>query len=291
MSTMFSGALDRFSARFVTWLLILVAYVAWMLRNPWSPADYSQQSAAIRALMHWHLSDVYPLHNALTSPPGFLILAAPVVAALGGSPTSVVAAHVVGMMSALFVAGAALRLARHLHPEPTPFRDRVLVTAVLFGSPFTYSLLGAYHPEDLVAMGFVLLATDSAVRRQGVGVGLALGAAVLTRQWALLATGPLLVYLDDGWRRAAGVGAVITGVVLAPFAILDRSGLVTSLGASNGLVTGFFSVWRFAHLSGHLAYAMARTAPLVLCIPTTIALRRRWKSAPSRWPELIGALV
>jgi len=173
-----------------SWAVIVGLYVAFMLRHPWHPAHYVQQSDAIVALIHGHLAAVYPTHNTLTSPPGFLLLAAPVVAALGGVPAGGIEGPFVGMLSALSLAMAALLLARTVHPERAEVRDRLLVAAVLFASPFTNGLVGAYHPEDSVAMAFILLAVRAALRRQTNRVGLALAAALLTRQWSILAVGP-----------------------------------------------------------------------------------------------------
>jgi hypothetical protein len=277
--------------RIGSWGVIAVGYVALVLRHPWHPLDYNQQSAAIVALIHGHLSAVYPAHNGMTSPPGFLMLAAPIVALTGGDPTGRVTGPCLAVLSAVFLAAAALRLSWTIHPGPTPVRDRILVGALLLGSPFTDGLIHAYHPEDLMALGLVLVAVDGALRRHLLIVGLALGGAILTRQWALLAVGPILVYLGADWRRVAGTMCVPIGLVLLPFAVLEWTGLIRALSANNGLEVGYYSIWQYVTVDQSVAYALARAAPLLFAGVTTVILRLAWARSRPSWRVLLGALI
>ena len=57
----------------------------------------------------------------------------------------------------------------------------------------TEPLVEFFHPEDLVAMGLILLGLAATIHRRWVAAGLCIGLACCTKQYALLALAPLLV--------------------------------------------------------------------------------------------------
>jgi hypothetical protein len=76
------------------------------------------------------------------------------------------------------------------------------------------ALIEYFHPENLLAMGFILAALAAATRNRWFAAGLLIGLACCAKQYALLAAVPLLVAVPrlDRWRfllPAVGVAVVI----------------------------------------------------------------------------------
>ncbi len=95
--------------------------------------------------------------------------------------------------------------------------------AALGVSPFFREALGNYfHPEDVLALGLVLLAVSLAFERRWVWAGVLLGLAIGSKQWALLAL-PALVLVAPGRRAKANVlGGALGGaaVLFLPFILM-----------------------------------------------------------------------
>jgi hypothetical protein len=266
---------------------LVAGLVAILVHRGTPPADARQMSDGFAALVTGHLGSVYRPGTPMTSPPGFLLLGAPLVGLLGGNEGAPATQVVIGVASACLLAYAAHRVGRRLHPVPFGRSGLLLSAAMLVGAPTLGALYTAYHPEDVVATALVLLALAGAGTGGDLRTGLAIGAAVLTRQWALLAVAPILLAYGPGWRRVCLTGASLCVVVLAPFAVLEPAGLLRALAAP-AVSRSMLSFWTYAHLPASLSYSTARLAPLVLCVPTAVALRRRWaRSVPQ--PEQVLA--
>lgn len=277
----------------VSWTAIAVVYAAVLFHHRWNPSDVPQLVDAMYALLHGHLTSVYPSDTTLTSPPGFLLLIPLLVDVTGGNLLAQPSLVLVGVSSAVFLAFTARRLVSSLAPWRHPATDRLLIAGLLLGIPFTFGLTSTYHPQDLVAMGWVILAIDATIRHQSTRVGLTLGAAVLTRQWTLLAVVPLLLSTPAfaiNLRRVVSVATALTVTMLTPFLVLDRAGLLHALAASVTAM-GLYGVWDHLPVAESAAYSLARIAPLATCVPTAVVLRRRWTRFPPGPEQLVGACL
>ena len=75
-------------------------------------------------------------------------------------------------------------------------------------TPFFREALGNYyHPEDVLALGFLLLSLALIGDRHSLGAGACLGLAIGCKQWALLALPPLVVTAGGRQARCKLVGA------------------------------------------------------------------------------------
>jgi hypothetical protein len=262
--------------------------VAVLVHQRTSPSDLTQMTGSFNALLGGHLRAVYPSGTGMTSPPGFLLLAAPAVALLGGDSSARVPQVVLALLSAGLLALAADRLVRRMRPgRRGPARLGVTV-AVLLGAPTIGAVYGPYHPEDLVATAFVLLALADTGCGHDRRAGLALGVALLTRQWALLAFAPVLLASGPGWRRVGVTAGAACLVVLAPFAVASPGGLLRALEAPS-VVVSKYSLWSYIGLPGSFRYAAARLAPIACCVPTGLVLRHRWRRTPPQPSQVAAA--
>ena len=89
----------------------------------------------------------------------------------------------------------------------------VLVPAAIVVNPLTYQALDYGHPEEILGAALCVGAVLAAGRRRVLAGGLLLGAALATKQWALLAVVPVLVAAPVGGRLRLGI--VATAVVAA----------------------------------------------------------------------------
>jgi hypothetical protein len=76
------------------------------------------------------------------------------------------------------------------------------------------------HPEEPLAAALVLAAAVLAATKRSLAAGLALGAALATKEWTLLAVPPLAVIATRAdWRRVFAPAAVVAIVLVAPMVI------------------------------------------------------------------------
>jgi hypothetical protein len=157
------------------------------------------------------------------------------------------------------------------------------------------------HLDDVVAMALAVAAIRAVVARRAVWAGLALGAAVAAKPWAVGFL-PLILVLDRG-RRAALTAALASVVVAwAPFVVADGATLralrpTVPVSDDSGL-----------HLFGYrgaFAPGWVRTAEMVAgpALALAAVLRRRWAGLfllvfaarlaidPQNLPYYIGSAV
>jgi hypothetical protein len=132
-----------------------------------------------------------------------------------------------------------------------------VVTLLLLAiTPPVYMSVAAYfHPQDLLAMGLILLAVSSAVRGHWTWAGVLLGLSFASQQFALLAIVPLLVIVPRK-RRTSFVAAVILSIaaVDGPFVIASSGrALKTVLVGSSRL--SFFGSSHFHAAGGTVLFA------------------------------------
>ncbi len=192
-----------------------------------SPSDLWSLAGSSSAVLHGDFAHVYMRHGALTSPPAFEIALAPVMALgelLGLSPHLRVTGEPLSMWlvlgpAAVFLASTAL-FAVDAVARAWGFSEQRRLALALVGGLGVANVVGYWgHPEDCIAVAFVLWAALSIERRGSAGASrtaLLLGLGIAFQPLALLAVAPILARLT--WRgaiRLVGWLALPSLVVLA----------------------------------------------------------------------------
>ena len=180
---------------------------------------------------------------------GFAILArAPfaLVASLAGGGEAVV--YDAGVLACVLALSAfAIYLVRRGEGSP----NRLLLVAVLaVMTPAVRDAVVVGHPEEL--LGAVLSVTAVLLAgRRSLWAGIALGLALATKQWAILAVVPVLMAAPRGRRFAAALAAAGTAIVLTlPLAVgsFGAYARISGQAATSPTTTGRATVWfLFAH--------------------------------------------
>ena len=137
-------------------------------------------------------------------------------------------------------------------------------------------VLDEYHPQDLLAIGLILLGLALALRRSWIWAGVALGLAALTQQFAVLVLVPLFVIAParDRWRLA--VSAIVSGFLVAlPFvATSSRAWHAIAIGTGNSPSYGG-TVVRYLHLPETGLVLVSRLLPILVAAAFAWWLHRR----------------
>jgi hypothetical protein len=127
-------------------------------------------------------------------------------------------------------------------------------------------LFEAFHPQDIVAMGFVLAGLACVLRGWWVWAGVLLALAVSSQQFALLVLAPLVVVAPSHRRyRFVGGAIVASAVILVPVIAVTSGRALNAvvLGSGNTPSVGGTVLWEL-HLHGALLVALSRVLPIVL---------------------------
>lgn len=141
-------------------------------------------------------------------------------------------------------------------------------------SPPTYECLTTFfHPEDLMAMGFVLFGAAFAVRERWALAGTALALGICTQQTALLVA--VALFFIAPWRGRVRFtlvfGAVAALIDLGAVAlthgrawkpVIFGSSRIRAVGSTNFHSTGGTVLYEL-HLHGLLLFFVSRLAPLI----------------------------
>jgi hypothetical protein len=176
----------------------------------------------IRALARGHLSDFFAGQPVMGS--GSLILRAPFAAiGLHAGSGSDLELYRLGAFPCLLAAGLlAVFVLGRMRELRRPALACVLVPGLIAVNPLTARALKFGHPEEILAAALCVAAALAAGRRRPLLAGVLLGAAVATKQWALLAALPVLVAAPRGERLRLAAGAVAAGALLVvPMALGD----------------------------------------------------------------------
>lgn len=129
-----------------------------------------------------------------------------------------------------------------------------------------YPVLDLYHPQDLVAMGLVLLALACVVRHRWAWAGVLLALAILSQQFTLLVLAPLIVLAPGRARWRLVLAAFGTGLVVTlPLAVLTSGRVWHSILVGTGNTPSFGgTLLRQLHLQGNGLLVTSRVLPIVL---------------------------
>ncbi len=209
----------------LTALLGVVALVAAVFTSP-QVGDYvidrpSSQNPApgIQALADGSVGDFIDLHPVMGS--FSLLLRAPLVAlsdSLGGDQ---LLGYRLGVLLCFI---PALIVGTWLAAE-IEVRGRGRLEAVASGvltvvNPITVNAVRSGHPEEVLGGALAVLAVVCAARGRSIQAAVALGLAIGTKQWTLLAVVPALFAASASARRSIALIAASVGIVLACIAPL-----------------------------------------------------------------------
>jgi hypothetical protein len=231
---------------------------------PGGPAMGDNAAPGLAALLHGHLS-TYTAHQpaiGLTS----ILLRLPFAAAaqaLGGGDLLV---YQVGALACLLPLAL---LAGWLVARCTPRRLAALLAGVLLiTSPAVWETVSSGHPEDVLAAVLATAAVLAATRGRAVWAAAALGLAVGTKEWAVIAVLPVLLGLPGRRLAAAAIAGVIAAVLCLAAPLADPAAFTRALhteGTTN--LVNPLSLWWPVSASVHLAsgaLAPARLMPFGL---------------------------
>ncbi len=185
---------------------------------------------------------------------------------------------VLGVGSWLVMAIGSLALLRAGDADSVG-RQAGLLAFLAFLPAASSAIVQLYHPQDIVSLGLALGGLALTLRRRWALAGVLFGAAVLTKQFALLLLLPALVSAAD--RRArltlAGWAAVTFGAGFVPFlAVAPRATLENFSGFSAGGAVAGQTVLTLMGVTGTVASAVARDAPVVFAAAVCVWVARRW---------------
>jgi hypothetical protein len=183
-----------------------------------------------------------------------------------------------GVGSWLVLAVGSLALLRAGHANSVG-REAGLLAFLAFLPAVSSTIVQLYHPQDLVSLGLALGGLALTLRQRWVMAGVLFGAAVLTKQFAVLLLMPALVCATD--RRArfllGGCAAATFVAGIIPFlAVAPRATLENFSGFSAGGATAGQTILTLMGVTGTVGSAVARDAPVIFAAAVCIWAARRW---------------
>jgi hypothetical protein len=227
---------------------------------------------------------------------GVRVCGGPLAVAVGGSgvalPPWYRAQGAIGVASWLVLALGALALLRAGGADSIA-RVAGLLFFLAFLPAASSAIVQLFHPQDVVSLGLALGGLSQVLRRRWILAGALLGAAVLSKQFAVLVLLPALVIAPG--RRArltiALAATAVFGAGILPFLALDpRATLENLSGFSAGGAAAGQTVLSLLGVHGTVASAVARDAPVVFAAIVCIwAVRRRmsWIDDPTAAVALV----
>jgi hypothetical protein len=231
--------------------------MAWLGLYGFGWNDYETEARpAFEALTHGHVLAFLRLAPAYG---GSLIERAPFAllpGLWGGGALAVYRAVAAPCLLATALLGVWLLM--RMRRVGAPRLPRVLALGVCVANPITLRALELGHPEELMGaclcIAAVLLASSSSDGRDhSLLAGVLLGLAIANKEWALLATGPVLLALPAGRRLRCLAGAgVSAALVLVPLMLVSAGGfLASSRAAAAPGASVIFQPWQLWWFLGH----------------------------------------
>lgn len=199
-----------------------------------------------------------------------------------------------GVASWLVLAVGALAVLRAARADSLG-RQAGMLAFLAFLPAASSAIVQLYHPQDVVSLGLALAGLSQTLRRRWLLAGVLFGAAVLTKQFAILLLLPALVAAPDRRSRvtlaAAALGVFAAGIL--PFLVVDARATLENLsGFSAGGAAAGHTVLSLAGVHGTVASAVARDAPVVFALAVCTWASRRLGPIGDRPTTLVSlALV
>ncbi|MGZ4169764.1 MAG: hypothetical protein ACXVSE_04350 [Solirubrobacteraceae bacterium] len=264
---------------------------------------------AVTALLAGHIAQflhLAPVYGAS------LILRAPFMALAKLWHGGALAIYRLSAMPCMLAIGAlGIWLARRLRARGASFFARAVVVLVCAANPLALSALQFGHPEELLSAVLCVAAVLCALRGRTAWAAILLGVAIADKQWAVIATGPVLVALPHHRLRALLTAGGVATALMAPFLIGAAGGFTgqaTAVGLHPGALFFPFQIWWFfgshAHdmtLPGHPMMvlrtppawlgSLGHTLPIVIMPPLTVLYARLRPAPCGRGPEVLLLLA
>jgi len=174
----------------------------------------------INALASGHLGRFFETQPFMG--PFTLLLRAPVVAVTRLAGGGELSQYRLGALICLLLAAALSGpLLAGMPPRRWQWPLRALLLILILAGPLTLKTLWWGHPEELVGGLLCACAVLFASRGKPLLAGLALGLAIATKQWALLAILPVLVVCERDRARLLAVAVGVAALVILPMLIGD----------------------------------------------------------------------
>lgn len=200
---------------------------------------------------------------------------------------------------AVLVIGAIM-MVRTLKPARSGW-EIVLATMIAVTPPVFMCLNTYFHPQDLITVGLILIATWAITKNRFALAGVSLGLALCTQQFALLIVIPLFMVTPSYFRKrfvlaiAATAAAISVPLMMvtsgsAARAVLFGSSRITLFGSGIANSHGGALI-ALLHVHGPSLFAISRGAPIILAVVITATLRRRYGSRviePLALSSLVG---
>jgi hypothetical protein len=274
-----------------------------------STGDYpSDAGVAIQALLDGHVGRALanqPLMGSLS-----VLVRLPFAALASLTGGGELAVYRLGCIPCLVALGfAGIELARAMRRSGASRGACTAAAAICLVNPLTWEALRLGHPEELLGAAFVVLAALYAVEGRSIAAGVALGFALATKQWAVIAVLPVLAAAPAKRLRLGAIACVIVAALTVPVILGDASGFYGAsrqAGWAGERVHPFNAVWplsptedRVIDVAGDTKVVTVRVIPrwlahllhpaiVLLAIPFTAAallVRRRLR------PEDVFALL
>jgi hypothetical protein len=148
-------------------------------------------------------------------------------------------------------------LVARMRAEGRPKLARAVTLGVCVANPITLFALELGHPEELLGAALCVAAVLLAARARAgdhrpLLAGVMLGLAIANKEWALLATGPVLLVLPANRRLACLACAGATAAaVLAPLVLFSSGGFVAGTRVLSAAQSPIFQPWQLFWFFGH----------------------------------------
>jgi hypothetical protein len=191
-----------------------------------------------------------------------------------------------GVASWLVLALGALAVLRAGGADSLP-RRAGLLAFLAFLPAASGAVVQLYHPQDIVSLGLALAGLSQSIRGRWALAGALFGAALLSKQFAILLLLPAVVVAPGRRPRLvlAGAAAAVAAAGLLPFVVADPRATVENLSGfgGGGAVPGQTVL---SLLAGHgtVTSAVARDAPVVFAVAVCIWAAGRhigWSDRPA----------
>jgi hypothetical protein len=171
--------------------------------------------------------------------------------------------------------------------------EAAVLIAVASTPPVFMCLQTLFHPQDLLAMGLILLAVSCAQRGAWGWAGVLIGLAFASQQFALLAAALLFVVVPAKRRLVfcASAVAVVAVIVIPLMALSSGRALRVALTGSgeSGPLTHSLE-WEM-HLTGSNATDALRALPVLAVVVLALWARRRLSNAVMEPVVLLSLLA
>jgi hypothetical protein len=189
-----------------------------------STGDYPADAGpTIRALLDGHVGEALasqPIMGSLS-----VLVRLPFAALADATGGGELAVYRLGCIPCLLVLGfAGVQLGRAMRRAGAGPGASTAAAAICLANPLTWEALRLGHPEELLSAALVVLAALYAAERRPLAAAVALGLALATKQWAVIAVLPVLAVAPAHRIRLGAIAFAIAAALTLPALIGDTEG-------------------------------------------------------------------